>query len=70
MAKKYRNPKCKTCIYRAPVNAVNICDYILIMQHSRGCPVVDCDKYKKGNRVSCDKYWSNPDYPVMRNRRG
>lgn len=56
MAKKYNNPNCKTCIYRAAPNAVNKCDYILIMKHSRGCPPEECDKYKKGQRIRYENF--------------
>jgi hypothetical protein len=41
---------CKTCIYRSREEAVNKCDYILFIGHSRGCAVEDCDKYIKGRR--------------------
>jgi hypothetical protein len=41
---------CKTCIYRSREEAVNRCDYILFIGHSRGCDVEDCDKYIKGSR--------------------
>lgn len=41
---------CRTCIYRARDFGVNICDYIEIKKHSRGCSVEDCDKYVKGPR--------------------
>lgn len=52
---------CRTCIYRARDFGVNVCDYIDIENHSRGCPVEDCDKYVKGarqtrkNRISYSK---------------
>ncbi len=42
--------KCKTCKYRGE-NDKNGCDYIYITGHRRGCPVEECDKYEKGNRI-------------------
>lgn len=51
MVKKHSNPKCKTCIYRASKSAINGCDYIFIVGHSRGCAVKECDKYVRGQRI-------------------
>lgn len=48
--RKYKNPKCKTCMYRAADYYENGCDYILVTGHSRGCPVEECDKYERKAR--------------------
>ena len=48
---KHNTKKCKTCIYRASKYAPNLCDYILIEGHSRGCPTEDCTRYVKGKRI-------------------
>lgn len=52
MNKKHSNPKCRSCIYRATAQAVNGCDYILITTTMRGCSAKECDKYKRGKRIS------------------
>ena len=48
--------KCKTCIYRAAESDMGNCDYILITGQMRGCPAINCDKYKKGKRISLKKH--------------
>lgn len=47
MARKKVNTKCKTCKYRTYINGTLACQYILIAEHSRGCPASKCDKYEK-----------------------
>lgn len=42
---------CKTCKFRSNRPTVNSCDYAGIMNHSRGCKVEECTKYKKGARM-------------------
>lgn len=41
---------CKSCKFRSNRPEVNICDYMAITKHSRGCKVEECTKYEKGNR--------------------
>lgn len=43
--------KCATCRYRADAVAINGCDYVDLMEHSRGCPIIGCTKYEKGPRI-------------------
>lgn len=43
-------------MFRAAKTALYGCDYLLITEHSRGCSVKDCDKYKKGPRVKIEKF--------------
>ena len=50
MENKHRK-LCKTCQYRSSTPKLNSCDYIELMEHSRSCPVEDCDKYIKGPRL-------------------
>lgn len=48
--------KCRTCQYRSwgQLRSKGAgCEYILDTGHSRGCPVKDCDKYKKGPVMKC-----------------
>lgn len=45
------NKKCKKCIYGTHYWGGWGCAYILITDHSRGCPINDCDKYKKGKQL-------------------
>ena len=47
----HSNKNCKTCQYRAADQASNGCDYYLITGELRGCPVKDCDKYIKGEKI-------------------
>lgn len=56
---RHSNPKCRTCKYKAQEQAINGCDYISIVGHSRGCSVKDCDKYEKGKRLSCLEKWKS-----------
>lgn len=56
MRKKHSNPKCRSCIYKASSTAVNGCDYIVIMKHSRGCSPEECDKYIRGKRIRVEKF--------------
>lgn len=35
--------KCKSCLYHSTRS--DTCDYILIVGHSRGCSIDECDKY-------------------------
>lgn len=37
---------CKTCVYRSS-SSKNNCDYIVIMEHSRGCDVENCKRYQE-----------------------
>lgn len=39
--------KKRSCIYGGRAGSVDICDYMSIEGHSRGCPVQGCDKYKR-----------------------
>lgn len=43
-------------MFRAAANAINGCDYILVTKHMRGCPVDECDKYKRGKRIDHETY--------------
>lgn len=42
---------CKTCKFRSNRPTVNSCDYVGLMNHSRGCKVEECTKYEKGARM-------------------
>lgn len=42
-------------MYRALEHDPNNCDYILITGQMRGCPVTNCNRYEKGNRISMRK---------------
>ena len=42
---------CKSCKFRSNRPKVNICDYMAITKHSRGCKVEECAKYEKGARM-------------------
>lgn len=44
------NKKCLKCVYVGgnKRSRVPTCDYILIEGHTRGCSVLNCDKYKPG----------------------
>lgn len=43
---------CKTCVYRARGDKNDHrCDYILIMEHSRGCSVEDCNRYSEDTYI-------------------
>lgn len=47
--------KHKNCVYRGHISPINqsteeCCDYILIEGHSRGCPISECNKYRRGKR--------------------
>lgn len=47
--------KHKDCAYRGHVSPMNTstdetCDYVLLEGHPRGCPISQCDKYRKGKR--------------------
>lgn len=44
--------KAKSCIYGSTMSGMEICDYIGKEGHSRGCPVKNCDKYKRKPRGS------------------
>lgn len=50
---------CKTCQYRAAqADKINVgigCAYALIVEHSRGCDVEDCNVYVRGKRISGKK---------------
>ena len=70
MSKYYcSSKKCKTCKYRTSESAMNRCDYIFIIGHSRGCDPGDkCTTYKRGNRIS---YNQSYDYKATKlNLRG
>ena len=70
MSKYYcSSKKCKTCKYRASEFAMNRCDYIFIVGHSRGWDRGDkCNVYKRGNRIS---YNQSYDYKATKlNLRG
>lgn len=43
--------KCSTCQYRAAKTDDNGCDYYLIMNRRRGCPVDNCDRYEPGEKI-------------------
>ena len=57
MSKYYcSSKKCKNCKYRAGKSAMNRCDYVFIIGHSRHCdPGDNCTVYKRGNRISYDQ---------------
>ena len=52
-----KKKKCKTCVYRGYIDGKWRCAYILKVYppHSRGCSVIDCDKYIKGKEIK--KEW-------------
>lgn len=60
--KKHSNKKCKSCKYIGQKQAVNGCDYIIIIGHMRGCTVKDCDKYEKGKRMNCSTKWRDGSF--------
>lgn len=39
--------KTKTCIYGSTMSHIDICNYLEMVGHSRGCPVKGCTKYKR-----------------------
>ena len=43
------NEKCKSCLYYC--SRTETCDYILIVGHSRGCSVKNCDRYEN-NKIA------------------
>ena len=43
--------RCSSCIYRGAQPPGSCCNYILITGHMRGCPVIGCRKYEKGDKV-------------------
>ena len=43
--------RCKTCIYRAGKPDKNGCDFYLITNRRRGCPVDDCIEYIEGEKI-------------------
>lgn len=55
--------KCRTCLYRSA--RTDTCDYILIVGHSRGCPVKGCTKYVATENAKrlCDYYAGVRDLP-------
>ena len=40
--------KCDSCKYRAKLNEVTVCRYILVTRKRRECYEGVCDKYEKG----------------------
>ena len=52
---------CYKCMYREDPRMWphdGRCRYILIEEHSRGCPAYNCDKYVKGPK--CKKVFGKP----------
>lgn len=43
--------KCSTCRYRAAKTDDNGCDFYLITNKRRGCPVDNCTEYIKGEKI-------------------
>lgn len=43
--------RCSSCIYRGAQPPGSCCNYILITGHMRGCPVIGCSKYEKGEKI-------------------
>lgn len=43
--------RCSSCIYRGAQPPGSCCNYILITGHMRGCPVIGCRKYEKGEKI-------------------
>ena len=43
--------RCGSCIYRGAQPPQSCCNYILITGHMRGCPVIGCRKYEKGDKI-------------------
>ena len=43
--------KCKTCKFGCKISGMEICQYILIMGHSRGCDPENCEKYIRGKHL-------------------
>lgn len=41
----------KNCVYRMKLDRhTSMCGYAIIEQHTRGCAISSCDKYRKGKR--------------------
>lgn len=40
----------KTCKYSGSISGAEICNYICIEGHRRGCPPEECTKYEKKSR--------------------
>lgn len=58
--------RCKRCRYRGPKGGMQLCDYILITGHRRGCSIAKCDKFEPGKRVGVSE---PPNSPIQRKRR-
>lgn len=43
--------RCRTCKYRDLRKYAGTCDYLSQMHHSRGCPVLGCVVYEKGEPI-------------------
>lgn len=43
--------KCSTCRYRGSRSGKNGCDFYLIKNRRRGCPVDNCTEYEKGEKI-------------------
>lgn len=52
----------KDCVYRSTFGSdTPYCNYIGVMEHSRGCEVRDCDKYTKGTKKRKNE-WTSSEY--------
>lgn len=49
---------CKKCKYRGREMGGyrTTCDYIVIVGHSRGCKVENCNKYEPGKKIKTNKH--------------
>lgn len=49
---------CQTCYYRGRTEDLPTCDYIIVENEKRGCPVGnDCVRYKRGDRPKNALQW-------------
>ena len=46
-----KRKRCKTCQYRSASTDLYGCDFMLITGKRRGCPVDDCNRYIKGEKI-------------------
>lgn len=53
--------KCKTCKFGCRTSGMDICQYILIMGHSRGCEPQHCDKYIRGAKIKAPEGENIPE---------
>ena len=62
--------RCETCQYRAGKPDENGCDFYLITNRRRGCPVDDCIEYIEGEKIKlCTNFRSEFQEGRLRKRR-